>query len=223
MIVLGIIGTPAGGKSTVARMLGDLGAAWIDADKIAREVLEDDAIERQVIEHFGPSITHQDGRINRSLLASAVFGDDEAQRQALRYLESVVHPPTRTEITSQLVRAAKDGFIVAVLDVPLLLESNWDVCCDEIWSVDSPRSDRLKRSQERGWDADELARRESNQLAISEKNRLSTHLIMNDSTLLDLHRIVIEHWNRFSRQEFDSRANFSFRHCLTDLSPRSRG
>lgn len=218
MIVLGIVGTPAGGKSTVAATLKELGAAWVNADKIARDILQMDAIQRAVIEHFGPSITLEDGKIDRSLLAAAVFGDDERQRHALRYLESVLHPPTREEITSQLKRAAREGFPVAVLDVPLLLESNWDVCCDEIWTVDSPLSDRLERSKQRGWDANEMSRRESNQLAISEKNRLSNHLIMNDSTLTDLHARVIELWDQFSVPNSDPRANFSYQHCLTDLS-----
>ena len=219
MMILGIIGTPAGGKSTVAKKLVELGATWIDADRIAHRVLESEPVQQQVIRYFGPTITHSDGRINRSLLATAVFGDDEATRQALRYLESVLHPPTRKEITSQLIHASRNGFSVAVLDVPLLLESNWDVCCDEVWSIDSPLADRIERSSRRGWDAGELARRESNQLAISEKNRLSNHQIMNDSTLVDLHQKVIEHWNRLTSRQSDSETGFSIRHCLTDRSP----
>ena len=218
MIIVGIVGTPAGGKSTVAKKLRELGGVWIDADRIAREVLQSEEVQRQVIEHFGPSITGQGGKIDRSLLAATVFGDDEHKRKALGYLESVVHPPTRREITAQLKRAAELKTRIAVLDVPLLLESNWDVCCDEIWSVDSPRADRIERAEQRGWDAEELARRESNQLAISEKNRLSTLQIMNDSTLIDLHETVAKHWDRLSSQRDDLRANYSNPHCLTDLS-----
>lgn len=223
MIIIGIVGTPAGGKSTVAGELRGMGAAWIDADKIARQVLDRAPIQRTVINHFGASITNESGRIDRSFLAAAVFGDDEASREGLRYLESVVHPPTRKEILSQLKRAALEGIPVAVLDVPLLLESNWDVWCDEIWSVDSPLSNRRKHSKRRGWDAEELARRESKQLAISEKNRLSNHQIMNDSTLTDLHTRVVKHWDRLLRRRNDLRANFSNPHCLTDLSESPRG
>jgi dephospho-CoA kinase len=107
--------------------------------------------------------------------------------------------------------------------VPLLLESNWDVCCDEIWSIDSPLVNRLERSKQRGWDANELSRRESKQLAISEKNRLSTHTIMNDSTLIDLHATIVEHWDRLLRRKNDPTAPPSLRHCLTDLSVPPRG
>jgi len=216
MIVVGIVGTPAGGKSTVAARLKELGAEWINADLIAREVLGRAEIQRQVLEYFGSSMALENGEIDRALLAAAVFGDVEENRQALRYLESVVHPPTRREITVRLREAAERGCWVAVLDVPLLLEANWDVCCDEIWSVDSPWADRLQRAQGRGWDADELKRREANQLTISEKNRLSNLQITNDSSLADLHSTVNERWEHLLECKRKFQANFPFQHCLTD-------
>jgi dephospho-CoA kinase len=78
MIVLGIVGSPAGGKSTVAAYLQELGATWINADQIARGVLEEDEVQQQLIDHFGSDIAASDGRIDRSKLASRVFGDDDA-------------------------------------------------------------------------------------------------------------------------------------------------
>ncbi len=65
MIVVGLVGTPAGGKSTVAAYLQELGATWINADLIAREVLEEDEVQAQVIGHFGSEITDSGGRIDR--------------------------------------------------------------------------------------------------------------------------------------------------------------
>ncbi len=95
MIVLGIVGSPAGGKSTVARHLQDLGATWLNADEIARGVLEQDDVQRELLSHFGSEIAGRDGRIDRARLASRVFGDDDSKRLALTYLESLIHPRTR--------------------------------------------------------------------------------------------------------------------------------
>ncbi len=123
MIVLGIVGSPAGGKSTVARHLQDLGATWINADQIARGVLEQERRPAGAATPLWPEIAGNDGRIDRSRLASRVFGDDDTKRLALTYLESVIHPRTRRIITADLMAAKRAGTAVAVLDVPLLFES----------------------------------------------------------------------------------------------------
>jgi dephospho-CoA kinase len=223
MIVLGIVGTPAGGKSTVAGKLKELGAAWINADRIAQSMLDRTDVIERLVQRLGETILDQDRRIDRSALAGLVFGDDDTKRQALRYLESVVHPPTRTEITERLRRAASHRFPVAVLDVPLLFESHWDVCCDEIWSIDAPRTQRLQRVLDRGWDEQELVRRESNQLPISEKNRLSNYQLMNDSTRGALHWRVERRWNRLMCYSVERRPYYSSTpHCLTDLARDDR-
>ena len=194
MIVVGIVGSPAGGKSTVAKYLEGLGATWINADLIARGVLEDDAIQARLLTHFGPEIADKDGRINRSRLADRVFGDDDAKRLALTYLESVIHPQTRSIIMDRLRELERRNATAVVLDVPLLFESGWDTSCDEIWCVDSDRSLRLKRSLVRGWDDDELRSREANQLDIRKKKRLSTTVIMNNGTLSQLNETIDRLW-----------------------------
>ncbi|MGI9473760.1 MAG: dephospho-CoA kinase [Rubripirellula sp.] len=195
MIVLGIVGSPAGGKSTVAKYLQELGATWINADLIAREVLEEDAIQAQVLGHFGSEIAGKDGRIDRSLLADRVFGDDDEKRAELNYMEGLIHPRTRRIITNRLRELEQQQERVAILDVPLLFKSGWDKSCDEIWCVDSDRKLRLMRIRGRGWDDGELRARESNQLDIREKRRLSTTLIMNNGTLRQLHGTIDQLWS----------------------------
>ncbi len=195
MFILGLVGSPASGKSTVARRLEELGAVWINADLVARSVLEEDETQHQLISHFGDQIRGPDGKIDRGKLASLVFGDDDASRAALNYLEGVVHPRTRLLITGQLRDCAKQGLTAAILDVPLLFESGWDQSCDEIWCVDADRSIRMQRAIDRGWENDELARRESNQIDIEEKKRLSNFVIINDAALADLHESVDRLWN----------------------------
>ena len=201
MIVIGIVGSPAGGKSTVAAHLQGLGATWINADQIAREVLERAEVQAQLIEHFGSEITGSDGRIDRTQLAHRVFGDDDAQRAALNYLERVIHPQTRAVITQRLKRAADQGAVAAILDVPLLFETRWDRCCDEIWCVDASVDQRRRRAADRGWSDGELARRERNQLAIAEKRRLSSWVIVNDGSLQQLTETIDQRWSSLlSRQ-----------------------
>ncbi len=197
MFILGIVGSPAGGKSTVAARLKELGAEWINADLVARSVLEQKAAQQQLIDHFGDKITDPDGQIDRGKLASLVFGDDDASRRALTYLEGVIHPRTRVLITERLRQCAEQNVIAVILDVPLLFKSGWDQSCDEIWCVDSDRNIRIKRAEDRGWDKGELARREANQVDIEEKKRLSNRIIINDGTLDELHQSVERLWTTF--------------------------
>ena len=194
MIVIGIVGSPAGGKSTVARRLQDLGATWINADEIARAVLEQEEVQAELLRHFGSKIAGNDGRIDRSKLAAEVFGDDDSKRPALTYLEGLIHPRTRRIISARLIEAHRQGCGVAILDVPLLFESGWDRCCDEIWCVDADRTLRLKRAEARGWHPRELSDREANQLDINEKKRLSNLVIMNNGSLSQLHETIERRW-----------------------------
>ena len=194
MIVIGIVGSPAGGKSTVARRLQDLGATWINADEIARSVLEQEEVQAELLHHFGSKIAGNDGRIDRSKLAAEVFGDDDSKRRALTYLESLIHPRTRRIISARLIEAHRQGCGVAILDVPLLFKSGWDRCCDEIWCVDADRTLRLQRAEARGWHPRELSDREANQLDINEKKRLSNLVIMNNGSLSQLHETIERRW-----------------------------
>lgn len=186
MVVIGLIGSPAGGKSTVARRLRELGAAWIDADRIARRCLTLSQVRDQLEWRFGPSVLDAAGWVDRRGLADRVFGDDAESAQALDYLESILHPQARRIALRRLLRAARRGTPAAVLDAPLLLEADWGVMCDVIWCVDAPIHLRKQWIAERGWAIEELRRRERRQLKIEEKRRLSTHVIENTGTREDL-------------------------------------
>ena len=214
MIVLGIVGTPAGGKSTVARMLQDKGAAWINADAIAKDVLDQPEVHERLVQYFGPDVIDAHGNARRAEIASRVFGP--SQQEALAFLESIIHPPTRKEITRQLQLAAGEHTPLAVLDVPLMFESGWDLSCDQIWCVDCPRAVRLQRAAERGWDEAEMTRREANQPPIELKSRLSNVVVWNDSTLEALQKKIDVSWQKLVTM--NSRTNrLSDNHCLTDI------
>jgi dephospho-CoA kinase len=214
MIVLGLVGTPAGGKSTVAKRLAELGATWINADLIAKEVLEQGQVQDDLIQHYGPGIIDKHGKIDRIKLAALVFGDDDASRRRLDYLEGRIHPETRKLITKQLKDAEKRGDPAVTLDVPLLFESSWDRSCDEIWCVDAERNKRIERVKLRGWTSQQLQARETNQLDIAEKKRRSTSVILNNQTLEELYETIGSMWRSLVKRHsvaFDS----------TDFSPAS--
>jgi len=200
MIVLGIVGSPAGGKSTVAALLEDRGGTWINADQIARQVLELPEIQAELIAHFGLKITDKAGRVDRGKLAGIVFGADGGRRAELNYLEGLIHPPTRRLITDELkqvqrAESASRECQVAILDVPLLFESAWDRSCDQIWCIDSPFPLRLQRARNRGWNEDELRRREANQLSIARKRQASDIVIDNDGDLQQLNDTIDRLWS----------------------------
>ncbi|MDA7873644.1 dephospho-CoA kinase [Rhodopirellula sp.] len=211
MIVLGIVGTPAGGKSTVAQRLAELGATWINADLIARSVLERSEVQDNLTKRYGAEIVDKHGTIDRPKLASLVFGDDDASRLRLEYLEELIHPATRKLITEQLISSEEKGDAVAILDVPLLFKSSWDRSCDEIWCVDADADRRIERVKTRGWTAPQLQAREKNQLDILEKKRLSTRIILNNGTRSELNETISSFWSSLVK-----RHTFAIdpKHCL---------
>ncbi len=202
MITLGLVGNPASGKSTVAKFLQSCGATWIDADAVAKEVLQSPALRPELVAAFGDDVV-ADGHIDRDRLAGIVFGDDPQSRAALQTLQSIVHPPTRDRITARLADLDDRRVVMTVLDVPLMFESGWDLACDSIWCVDAPRERREGWATQRGWAPDQLGRREANQLAVTEKARLSNWYLSNDDSLDRLHARIcarLRHWAARSGQ-----------------------
>lgn len=194
MIVIGIVGVPAGGKSTVAAQLADLGATWINADQIAHQVLQSADVAAQVVHYFGADVLDEKGHVDRRKLGAHVFGDDDSAVRGLRYLESLVHPRTAQIIQEKLAAAASANVAAVVLDVPLLFEKQWANQCDEVWYIDTAYPVQLAAAQRRGWTAAELRLRQSRQMSSQEKRRLSTRVISNDESLQVLKSRVEKTW-----------------------------
>jgi dephospho-CoA kinase len=214
MVVIGIIGSAAGGKSTVAKRLREHGAAWINADRVAHRCLDRPEVSGRLVAHFGDEIAGNAGRIDRKALAARVFGDDAAARAALDYLQRVIHPVARHLILRRLGRAAVAGVPATVLDAPLLLEADWGVLCDFLWCIDTSEDRRAGWIEQRGWSIAELRRRESRQLPIAEKRRLATQVIENNTTLSDLLNTTDRLWDDIWRAPASAiPANPT--HCLT--------
>ena len=151
MVVIGMVGRIASGKSTVARMLAEHGAEVIDADALAREALDDPSVRRAVIERFGSDVVGHDGSIRRDVLAGLVFGPTDGHAAALEDLESIIHPLVRRRIDARLEsiqrrEVSADEPAIVVLDVPLLVQAGWAPRCDLLIRVacdDAVRGSRL--------------------------------------------------------------------------------
>lgn len=189
--VIGIIGPPCSGKSTVARIIESRGGVWIDADAIAKKQLVEPEVIAALGASFGSNILASDGSISRGRIADLVFGEDEESHRRLKVLESIIHPRTHKIIESQLRDAIVRKVPYVILDVPLLLESGWERECDQVWCMHIAPERHAELLAARGWSPDELARREQRQLPWEEKRRRSTWVIENDGTVDELRDQVI--------------------------------
>lgn len=193
LYVIGLTGNIASGKSTVARMLADLGADVIDADEVAHETLAAATEESAAVtRRFGPSVVNPDGSIDRAALARIVFDD----LQALSDLEGIVHPGTRRRIFERLERS---GARVAVLEAIKLLEGPLVEHVDAIWVVAAPRDMRLQRLvRQRGLSEAEAAQRVDAQNPEDEKVRRADVVLHNEGSLAQLRQQVEAAWRRVS-------------------------
>ncbi len=179
MVVVGLTGGVASGKSFVAQCLEEMGAHRIDADQVAHQVLKVSSVIDKIVDLWGPQLLGDDGQIQRKRLGKVVFGG--ADDKNLDLLESIVHPEIRTRINGKVdaIRASGEADLL-VLDIPLLFEGEYDQRCDYVIFVDASLEVRRQRAQQRGWGTDELAKRESRQLPIEEK-KLRADVVIDNS------------------------------------------
>ena len=186
--VIGITGGIASGKSEVTRILETLGAVVIRADKIGHEVLELPEIQNLLIRQFGQSVFSQKTHtIDRQKMAELVFGASPQALARRRMLEAITHRPIRAEIRKQLDQLLNEKKADAiVLDIPLLLESQWDRICDAVWFIDAPEEIRLQRALDRGWTQEHFRAREASQWSLADKLAKSSCVVANVGTLEEL-------------------------------------
>jgi dephospho-CoA kinase len=181
MIILGLTGGIASGKSFAGGLLAERGAVVLDADRHAHAVLGEPAVLEALVGRWGDSILAEDGSLRRSEVAKRVFGDTPAAIAERRFLEGLVHPRVRQRLKAELAEAARRGVPVAVLDIPLLFEAGWADACAAVLFVDTPLEIRQQRAAKRGWSAEELARREASQMPVDEKRAAADEVIPGDN------------------------------------------
>ena len=182
MLVIGIAGGVASGKSLVANCFQHFGAKILDADRAGHQVLKFPEVIEAIVTQWGQSVL-KDGEVDRSVLGRIVFDPSQNGADALKRLEAITHP-----LIGEMIRTELDEFKsrselpAVVLDAPIMFKANWDQLCDKIVFVSADIEVRLQRAKERGWDADELMKRESRQTPIKEKQSKSTDLIENSKS-----------------------------------------
>ncbi|WP_404299582.1 dephospho-CoA kinase [Halomonas sp.] len=146
-MIIGVTGGIASGKSTVARAFAALGAPWVDADDVAREVVEpgEPALEEIAARYSRARVLNDDGTLNRRALREIVFADP-AER---RWLESVTHPRIRARLTEHLARLQATGAPYVLLVSPLLFESGQNEMTDRTLVIDVPEALQIERTAAR--------------------------------------------------------------------------
>ncbi|WP_186578412.1 dephospho-CoA kinase [Aquibacillus kalidii] len=145
-IIIGLTGSIASGKSTVAKMFSGFNIPVVDADIIAREVVEvGRTAYQQVVKEFGESILNEDKTINRKHLGKIVFSDERSRKK----LNSIVHPAVREEMIRQKQDYVDQGNKAVVLDIPLLFESKLTYLVDKTVVIYVDEKIQLKRLMER--------------------------------------------------------------------------
>ncbi len=187
--VIGLTGGIASGKSAVAAMFAKLGAAVIDADAIAREVLRSPEVAEKLRKTWGHEMFHA-GQPDRERIAQIAFRDPAR----LKELTDWVHPPTLREMRAQLDRAFEDrGVPLIILDAPLLIEADLAAWCDAVVFVDA--ADPLRRARaraDRGWSDDEVLRREAVQAPLAEKRARASAVLDNNGSAEDTRAAVAQ-------------------------------
>lgn len=144
---VGLTGGIGSGKSTVARMLSDRGAALIDADHVARELTAPGGLAMATIARvFGPEFVDANGALDRSRMRERAFSQPDARKQ----LEAIIHPLVAQETETQAHAAAEAGAPLLVFDIPLLVESGqWPRKLDAVIVVDCPEETQIARVTQR--------------------------------------------------------------------------
>ncbi len=176
MVLVGLTGGIATGKSTVARMFRRCGAVVIDADELAREVVQTGKPAwRAIVKAFGRTVLKPDGTLNRHALGRIAFGN----RTNLRRLERIIHPRVAQE-QARLTRQAaqRDSEAVVIYDVPLLFEAGIDKRVDKIIVVTADRKTQIARLKKRNrLTRAEAVRRIRSQMPLTKKVRMADYVL----------------------------------------------
>lgn len=191
--VVGLTGGIGAGKSTVADILGRLGATIVDVDRLGRVVVQPGGLAYQpLIEAFGSKILGPDGQLDRPALGELVFSDADA----LATLNAITHPAIDIEIEACIEAAETDPVI---LDMAVLTESDLGAgLYDTVVVVEAPLDQRLDRLLEtRGMDQQAAMARIGSQASDAERRAIADHVISNDGTPAELEQRVSEFWSSF--------------------------
>lgn len=182
MLKVGLTGGIGSGKSSVAKGLQAKGITIVDADQIAREVVEPGEVAlSEISDTFGPSLLQADGTLDRNQLKQRIFSDPSAKKQ----LENILHPRIRQRILERVNNVNNTPYVVA--DIPLLVESNYPEHFDRVIVVDCTEAQQIERVKARDNMSDEQIQRiMSSQATREQRLAVATDVIDNTGDLNSL-------------------------------------
>jgi dephospho-CoA kinase len=182
--LVGLTGGIASGKSTVARILKDLGAAIVDADALSREVVSPGQDGwHEIVATFGREVLQADQTLDRQKLRKLIFNNPEARKK----LEAIIHPRVRALAEERIREHGDAGYAIVVYEVPLLFEGGLQEWLRPVILVASDVNIQRQRLQQRdSLDAEAAQKHIDAQMSLVEKRRLADYVIENNGTLADL-------------------------------------
>lgn len=204
MFVVGLTGGIASGKTTVAQVLKEEGATIIDADQIARELVQPHRPAwDEVVRSFGKKILLEDGSIDRKKLAERVFADPDQRKR----LNQILHPLITEEIERRIREIGqKDPEAIAVIDAPLLIEVGYHRKMERLIVVISTQTEQIERLKERdGINSEEALRILSSQMPLEEKAKFADFVIRNEGSIAETRKRAKEVFQALKKIERDER------------------
>jgi dephospho-CoA kinase len=192
--VIGLTGSIATGKSTVASMLQKLGAKIIDADELAREIVKpDQEAWKEIVEVFGSGILRKDRSLNREKLRKIVFADQRSRKR----LESITHPRIRALAKERIEKLAAEGADIIIYEAPLLFENQVHLWLRPVILVASDSETQKRRLRERDrLSESEIRNHLEAQMPLEEKAKLADFVIENSGELEELESQVRDVWEK---------------------------
>lgn len=197
MLVIGLTGNIGTGKTTISRMLAELGAAVINADRLGHELYQPNSpVYSEVVAAFGNGILRPDGQIDRQKLGQIVFAD----AAALERLDQITHPRIYEIVKRKIEEYRRSGTKIVVLEAALLIEAGWTPLVDQLWvtiASESTIAKRLKHS--RGLTEQQTLIRLRSQMPQEEKARQADVAINTDCSIDELKSKVTELWRNLHK------------------------
>jgi dephospho-CoA kinase len=210
MLIVGLTGGVASGKTAISQILREEGAYLIDADQIARELVQPHtATWNELIREFGKEILQEDGSIHRKRLAAKVFSDPEQRN----LLNQILHPRIKAEMNRRVKEIGqKDPDAIVVIDAALLIELGDHREMDKVIVVTSTEKQQIERLKKRdGVDQEEAQRVLSSQMPLEEKMKVADFVIRNEGSFEETRKRVKEVFQELKRIAIQRRGQPEFK------------
>ena len=193
MFKIGLTGGIASGKSTVLTYFKDKGIPYIDADIVAREVVEPGTEGlKAIVDTFGSNVLHADGTLNREVLGAIVFHNEEKRQ----LLNSCLKTHIRNRIMELTSQYEQGNTPILIYDIPLLIEGEWYTMMDEVWLVYVNEMTQIERLMSRnGYTREDALARINSQMRLDDKRAYADIIVDNNGTPHDLTVQLNTIWN----------------------------